>query len=219
MSEPVAAYQRRLPVYILLDCSGSMAGEPIVAIETGLRTLLADLTNDPQAMDTVWLSVISFDSSAEQLVPLTDITEFRAPDLEASGSTALGEAMELLAEQMREEVRTTTESQKGDWKPLIFVFTDGEPNEGWEEAVDDFRSQGLATIIACGAGTEVHEETLRRLGDKVILLKDTQPGTLGAFMQWVTASVTAACKSLGTRAKSGEELAEVPEDQGIRIIQ
>lgn len=218
MQEETSTFERRLPVYLLLDCSGSMVGDPIAAIETGLRTLLGELTNDPQAMDTVWLSLIAFGSTAEQLVPLTDIHEFAPPELEASGATALGEAMELLTQRMEEEVRKTTETQKGDWKPLVFLFTDGEPNEGWEEPVTDFRSRGLATIVACGAGSEVHEETLKQLGDKALVLKDTQPGTLSAFMQWVTATITTTSKSLGTRAKSGETFAEVQEDQGIRIV-
>jgi len=195
-----------------------MAGEPNVALGTGLRTLLGDLTNDPQVMDTVWLSVITFDSTADQVVPLADINEFRVPELSASGSTALGEAFELLGERIADEVRKTTDAQKGDWKPIVFVFTDGEPNEGWEESVDAFRSQGLATIVACGAGAEVDEETLKYFGDKVVLLKDTQPGTLGTFMKWVTASISVSSKSVGTRAKSGEIFAEMPEDQGITMI-
>jgi len=216
MSTDIAAFDRRLPVYILLDSSGSMAGEPIIAMETGLQTLLGDLTNDPQAMDTVWLSVITFDSTAEQIVPLMDINEFQAPHLTASGSTALGEAFELLTEQIDEEVRKTTDAQKGDWKPIVFVFTDGEPNDGWEEAVDEFRDRGLATVVACGAGSEVKEDALRHVGDKVVLLKDTHLGTLGKFMDWVTQCITATSKSVGTRARSGEVFAETPE--GVRVV-
>ena len=40
---------RRLPVYLLLDTSGSMMGEPIEAVRQGLRALVADLRGDPQA--------------------------------------------------------------------------------------------------------------------------------------------------------------------------
>ena len=218
MSAELTTFDRRLPVYLLLDCSGSMAGEPIVAMETGLRTLLGDLSNDPQAMDTVWLSVIAFDSTAEQVMPLMDISEFRVPHLAASGSTALGEAFELLAEHMDQEVRRTTEQQKGDWKPIVFLFTDGAPNEGWEEPVDAFRSQGVATIVACGAGSEVKEDVLKQVGDKVVLLRDTQPGTLGAFMKWVSECIAATSKSVGTRARSGEVFAEAPAAQGVTMI-
>src|SRR5207244_10369621 len=94
------AYTRRLPVYLLLDCSGSMAGEPIAAVEMGLKALLGDLRNDPQALETVWLSVITFASAAQQIIPLTDVNEFEPPDLAAAGTTALGEAIELLAQRI-----------------------------------------------------------------------------------------------------------------------
>jgi uncharacterized protein YegL len=196
-------FTRRLPVYLLLDCSGSMAGEPVAAMQMGLRALLGDLRNDPQALETVWLSVIAFASEADQLLPLTEVSAFQPPELHASGSTALGEALELLAARIRAEVRKTAPSQKGDWKPLAFILTDGEPTDDWQRAAEDLRLGGLATVIACGAGPEVNDETLRRLGDKVVRLKDTRPGTLGSFMKWVSASVTTTSQTLGTGSRSG----------------
>ena len=36
-------FARRLPVYLLLDCSGSMGGEPIEAVRAGTRSLVMDL--------------------------------------------------------------------------------------------------------------------------------------------------------------------------------
>ena len=43
---------RRLPVYLLLDTSGSMMGEPIAAVETGVQTLVSALRQDPYALET-----------------------------------------------------------------------------------------------------------------------------------------------------------------------
>ena len=45
----MADYTRRLPVYLLLDCSGSMMGDPIEAVRQGVKALLLDLKGDPQA--------------------------------------------------------------------------------------------------------------------------------------------------------------------------
>ena len=45
----MADYTRRLPVYLLLDCSGSMTGEPIEAVRQGVKALLSELRGDPQA--------------------------------------------------------------------------------------------------------------------------------------------------------------------------
>jgi uncharacterized protein YegL len=38
---------RRLPVYLLLDTSGSMHGEPIEAVKNGMQILLSTLRQDP----------------------------------------------------------------------------------------------------------------------------------------------------------------------------
>lgn len=52
---------RRLLAYFLLDTSGSMSGEPIQALNNGFYGLINMLRNDPQAMDSLHLSVITFD--------------------------------------------------------------------------------------------------------------------------------------------------------------
>ena len=38
----MADYTRRLPVYLLLDTSGSMNGEPIEAVRQGVKALLTE---------------------------------------------------------------------------------------------------------------------------------------------------------------------------------
>ena len=54
---------RRLPVYLVLDTSGSMAGDPIEATRMGMKLLITELRNDPMAMETTYLSVITFSST------------------------------------------------------------------------------------------------------------------------------------------------------------
>lgn len=94
---------RRLPVYLLLDTSGSMHGEPIEAVKNGVQTLLTTLKQDPYALETAYVSVITFDSSARQAVPLTDLLSFQMPALTASGTTSLGEALTLTASSIAKE--------------------------------------------------------------------------------------------------------------------
>ena len=81
---------RRLPVYLLLDTSGSMMGEPIEAVKNGVQVMVSSLRQNPQAIETAFISIITFDSSARQVVPLTDLSSFQIPDIQATGTTALG---------------------------------------------------------------------------------------------------------------------------------
>ena len=43
--------ERRLPVYLLLDCSESMIGDGIDGVNAGMRQLLLDLHSDPHALE------------------------------------------------------------------------------------------------------------------------------------------------------------------------
>ena len=107
---------RRLPVYLVLDTSGSMYGEPIEAVRQGIKALIADLRNDPQAIETMYLAVITFNTSAQQIQPLTGLMEFQEPDLEAEvdGLTSLGEALTTVKNCIENEVCNGSANQKGD---------------------------------------------------------------------------------------------------------
>jgi uncharacterized protein YegL len=184
-----AASARRLPIYLLLDCSGSMTGEPIEATRQGVRALLSDLRSDPQALETAYLSVITFASSAQQVCPLTELLTFQEPTLDASGSTALGEALTLLEQCVSKEVRKATPQQKGDWKPLIFLMTDGQPTDSWESAADRIKKARVGNIIACAAGPGADSNMLKRITEIVVELNNLQPDTLKAFFKWVSSSI------------------------------
>ena len=95
---------RRLPVYLLVDVSGSMHGEPIESVKNGLQLLVAALRKDPQALETAYLSVITFGSSAQQIVPLTELSAFNMPEISAGGCTVLGEALQLVCKCRENEV-------------------------------------------------------------------------------------------------------------------
>ena len=76
---------RRLPVYILIDTSTSMRGEPIEAVKNGIQSLLDSLCKDPYTLETVCLSIITYNAHAEQLLPLTEVYKIRLPELVAKG--------------------------------------------------------------------------------------------------------------------------------------
>src|SRR5262245_13681909 len=143
---------RRLPVYLLLDCSGSMTGEPIEAVRQGVKALLSDLRGDPMALENAFLSVITFASSAQQVCPLTDLANSPQPARTAGGTTPLGDALKLLETCLDNEVKKATPTQKGDYKPLIFLMTDGQPTDSWEAAADRIKTKKPGNIIACAAG-------------------------------------------------------------------
>ena len=187
----ISDFTRRLPVYLLLDCSGSMAGEPMEAVRQGVKALLSELRGDPQALETAYLSVITFDSRARQIMPLTELMLFREPELSAGGATALGGALRVLIECVNKEVRRASPTQKGDWRPLVFILTDGSPTdvEEFRLAAQELKSINAANIIACAAGAKADTSYLKQVTDHVIMMNTLSAGDLAQFFAWVSGSI------------------------------
>ena len=180
---------RRLPVYLLLDTSGSMTGEPIEAVKNGVQMMVHSLRQNPQAIETAFVSIITFDSEAKQLIPLTDLASFQTVDLKAAGTTALGAALSLLADKLENEVNKTTLEQKGDWKPIVFIMTDGVPTDDWQAGFQKLKAVKKGLIVGCAAGNNADDKVLKEIADQVVRLSNTDADSIGKFFQWVSASI------------------------------
>ncbi|MDR2424998.1 MAG: VWA domain-containing protein [Prevotellaceae bacterium] len=210
---------RRLPVYLVLDTSGSMMGEPIAAVETGMQTLVSALRQDPYALETAYLSVITFDSNARQVVPLTELTAFQTPAIQASGTTALGDALKLLANKIDAEVVKTTAEVKGDWKPLVFIMTDGAPTDSWQKGLDEFRKRRTGIVVACAAGNGADTNVLKQITECVVQLDTADSSTIKAFFKWVSASVSTGSQKVdgGNEVIGMGELPPPPPEVNIVV--
>ena len=191
---------RRLPVYLLLDTSGSMSGEPIEAVKNGVQIMISSLRQNPQAIETAFLSVITFDSTAQQIIPLTDLASFQMVDIKATGVTALGEALKLVAHKIDTEVAKTTTEQKGDWKPLLFLITDGKPNDSmlYSEMIPKIKALNFGVIVGCAVGRLADDSKLKELTDNVVHLATADTSTLKQFFKWVSDTIEQGNKSMGT---------------------
>lgn len=196
---------RRLPVYLLLDVSGSMTGEPIESVRNGLQMLISALRGEPQALETAYLSVITFESSAKQVVPLTDLASFQEPVLSAGGTTALGEALILLCNKVDTEVNKTTK----DWKPLVFIMTDGVPTDDWQKGAEKIKKKEL-TVIACAAGFDADTNILKQITENVVQLHSASSGDLAAFFKWVTDTIVKGSQKIETGGEKVSGMNELP---------
>ncbi|GHT80417.1 tellurium resistance protein TerY [Betaproteobacteria bacterium] len=201
---------RRLPVYLLLDVSGSMSGEPIEAVKTGVQTLVSTLRQDPYALETAYLSVITFGSDAQQVVPLTELSSFQTPAISASGTTALGDALALLADRVETEIEKTTAEVKGDWKPLVFIMTDGVPTDDWAKGHARLKKVRTGIIVACAAGHGADTSVLKQITEVVVQLDTADSSTIKAFFKWVSASVSTGSQKVDQGQKEVSGLDDLP---------
>ncbi len=195
-------YLRRLPVYLLLDCSGDMSGEPMVALSQGLQVIYEQLMREPRAVEMVWLSIIRFADFAEQdeLIPLT---EFLPPPLMAGGRCSLGAALHLLVDSIELDLQAGTTTQKGDYRPLVFLFLSGAATDDWQVELPRLKAlQGSQrpTIVALACGADADTATLTAVADTVFQMNEVTADLISGFFRFTSGSVVNL-----SRAVTGQE--------------
>ncbi len=82
----------RCPCLLLLDVSGSMGGQPITELNSGLVTFKDELAADSLAMKRVEVGIVTFGPVRTEL-PFQSATTFYPPSLMAQGDTPMGSAI------------------------------------------------------------------------------------------------------------------------------
>ena len=183
----------RTPCILVLDCSGSMRGEPIKQLNTGLQALEKELKEDIDASSRVQLLVIKaygkddIDVSADWV----DAMNFNAPIMEASGLSPIGKAMELALQKIEEQKCLYDSCGVTSKRPWIFLISDGEPTDyGWEQAAEKCRiAQQNKKVVVHAVGTQ--GANLEKLSKFSIMTPKRLSGLkFTEFFLWLSRSVS-----------------------------
>jgi len=178
-----------------------MRGEPIHSVNVGLQAMLSALRQDPYALESVHLSIITFDVEAREYLPLTPLDEVKLGEVVVpdAGATFLGAALELLLHRVDRDVEKSTGDAKGDWRPLLFVMTDGSPSDlhAYREAIPEVKKRNFGSILACAAGPKAKQDVLLELTERVFTLDTMDSAAFSGFFKWVSASVAVGSSSAG----------------------
>lgn len=191
---------RRLPVYILIDVSGSMEGQPIQAVQSNLEALFDEVANDRRLAETAYLSVIIFANDVQQIVPLSAAGTISLPDLGAMtaqhGMTATGDALVKLCECVDAEVQKSSGAHTGDYRPVVVMLTDGKSNKGSLSAgIECMRKRHWGRVILAAAGEDASDEELLSIqgNDKevylVVHVESTSANAIAGFFELVSQSI------------------------------
>jgi uncharacterized protein YegL len=209
---------RRLPIYFLIDVSESMVGEPMQAVEEGMAAIIRELKSDPHAIETAWVSIIAFAGQAKTLVPLQELVQFYPPRFPVGSGTSLGAGLGHLMFELRRNFVKTTYDRKGDWKPIVFLFTDGVPTDDARAAIKEWKEnwKRSCNMVAISFGNEADAALLGELTENVISFKNGDAHSYKQFFKWVTDSIKTSSESV-ERNGSGFDLAKLDGDTLSKI--
>jgi len=119
----------KCPVVLLLDTSGSMAGEKIGSLNNGINLLINTIKADDMARKRIELSIVEFSTGVNVIQDFSTADGIEPVELAASGFTSMGHAI-LKAIDMVEERKQIYKSKGIDYyRPWIWLITDGEPTD------------------------------------------------------------------------------------------
>lgn len=180
--------------------------------------MIATLRQDPYALETVNISIITYDRDVKILMPLTPLEDFQLPEIITpdSGPTHTGAALEMLCKQVDKEVTLSTPERKGDWMPLLFIMTDGRPADTmlYNQIIPEVKKKKFASIIACAAGMKAKIEPLKLLTDQVYSLDTMDSSSFKTFFKWVSDLIEVGNKSVGAT----DELILPPPPEEVNVV-
>lgn len=195
-----------------------MNGEPIESVKVGLESMLTSLRQDPFALESACISIITYDRDVKCLLPLTPLEDMQLPNITTpdSGPTHTGAALELLCQQIDREVRHSTPEQKGDWMPLLFIMTDGKPSDIqlYKQMIPEVKRRRFANIVACAAGMKAKVDELKLLTDNVYTLDTLDSSSFKQFFKWVSTVINEGSRSVS----STDDLTLPPPPAEINLI-
>jgi len=134
----------RCPCVLLLDVSSSMAGEPIQALNEGLKAFHREVSLDSIAARRVEVAVISFGTGAEVVQDFVTVDLFNPPELRAGGQTHMGKGIETALDLLAQRKATYKANGISYYRPWIFLLTDGSSYGETDATVDAARQRLLS---------------------------------------------------------------------------
>jgi uncharacterized protein YegL len=177
---------RRLPIYFLIDVSETMVGEPIEEVKNGLKYMISTLLDNYGAIETAYISVITFNSVANQLTPLSDLVSFQMKDINTAGVASLGSGLNLLSNCIENEVIKKTLESKGDWEPIVFLMTDDNllKNEDFQTELNNFKSKKQCNLIVCISSNKSDVFLIKNISDEIIVLSGLNIDSFKKQINW-----------------------------------
>lgn len=205
---------RPLPVILLLDCSSSMSGTKIDALNAAVRELTQELAATKQPQGEVHLATISFGAHIDR-TELVPASEAQLPPLSAGGMTPMGAALDELLVLLEDRDKLPSRA----YTPTLVLISDGQPTDHFDKALTALLESPRgkrATRLALAIGDDADTGVLKRFVNhaEIPVIRAKEVSRIRDFFRWVTYSVQARSKSRSpdTAQVISPAMADIPDD-------
>ena len=134
------AIRRTLNIFLMVDTSGSMAGEKIAAVNDAMRNIIPVINSisESNSEADIKMAVMTFNSTWNWMTSQPQLpSDFIWNDQTAGGMTALGQSCEELDKRLSHKHGFLSPAS-GSYAPVVILLSDGGPT-------DDFNA-GMAQL-------------------------------------------------------------------------
>lgn len=191
----------RCACVLVLDTSGSMSGDPINQLNSGVHEFISSVQKDDLAKYSVELAVLTAGMTIDEVLPFTTAKDIDYNShLEASGMTPLGGAVEQALRMLEERKEEYKQVGIPYYQPWLVIISDGAPTDNWAhiaQKTKDLCNERKLVSLAVGvnnADMSILSEFSNRPALKLqgLNFKD--------FFEWLSASMSRVSGSGSTAA-------------------
>lgn len=207
---------KTLPVILLLDNSGSMAGnDKIDILNNSVNTMLQSFRELDSVIATISVSIITFGYEAKKVSELLPANETQDIKLTANGGTPFGRALQIAKEMIEDKENFPSRS----YRPAVIAVSDGLPNDSWEAPLEAFKNTGRSSKCQCMAmsigapeGTEAFDVLARFAGGNENVYFADSSKDIFRFFKFVTATIKTRTESSNPNIVPQLDIASIPDE-------
>lgn len=192
--------RRQMVLFFIVDCSGSMTGTKITAVNEAVRGVLPELQGAGGSDVDLKVACLKFSTGYEWMYPTPIAAEsFSWQELQADGVTDFGEACgELNKKLSRHEFLNAPSASVA---PALFLMSDGEPTDDYESGLAVLQNNNWfknAIKVAVAIGDDANKDVLKEFTGNIEAVITAH--TPEALKKWIRA-VSVTSSKIGSRSQ------------------